>query len=355
MALDYDIFSTDGQFPNQDIDRYTGYFQIKQALTPHDSVYLNLKFEDIDRGDSSTLYDPSTRDPDLRVQQEQAPVTIIGYQHEWSPASRTLMLGGLLQKESRRESEAHPPSSCWWIQPTPSSTNPVQFGADSPSVRDTEIYFGEIQQIWSDEQQTFLSARASTPAVSRPPTPSPTKPSQHPARRSVTLIHGSRLRSLGRLRLLHPGTVNGLWATAGLAYDWQEYPRNSSIPPATDDLEKSIEFLPKAGLVWTPNADLTFRLGYARSVGGATFDESVRLEPTQVAGFLQSFRTLVDGSEVGGLASPLFETGGASVLYKFPTRTYVGAEAFFRTAKANVASASFPWTPSPSSPTTRFC
>jgi hypothetical protein len=53
-----------------------------------------------------------------------------------------------------------------------------------------------------------------------------------------------------------------------------------------------------------------------------------------VAGFLQSFRTLVDGSEVGGLPSPLFETGGASVLYKFPTRTYVGAEAFIRTAES---------------------
>lgn len=76
------------------------------------------------------------------------------------------------------------------------------------------------------------------------------------------------------------------------------------------------------------------RLGYARSQAGATFDESVRLEPTQVSGFTQSFRTLINESLVGGLSAPLFDISGASVSYKLPSDTYLGAEAFFRTTSA---------------------
>ncbi len=335
VALDYDIFSTDGQFPNEDLERYTGYLQLKHALTPRDSVYLNLKFEKTERGDSRTLYDPSTLDPDLRVDQQQAPVTILGYQHEWSPGSRTLLLGGALT--DRIESEnPEGQTLVMLVDPAdPMLSEPLTLGADVSQLRETEVYFGEIQQIWSDEKQTFIVGTrydsGSFPTTNTFGNQSiagilPEDPfvlNADPSyERWVAYAYYTR------------EILNGLWATAGLTYDWQEYPRNSSIPPATEDLEDSSELLPKAGLVWTPNTNFTFRLGYARSVGGATFDESVRLEPTQVAGFTQSFRTLVDGSEVGGLPSPLFETGGASVLYKFPTRTYVGAEAFVRTAES---------------------
>ena len=335
VALDYDIFSTDGQFPNEDVERYTAYFQLKHAITPRDSVYLNLKFEKLDRGDSRTLYDPSTLDPDLRVEQQQAPVTILGYQHEWSPESRTLLLGGALT--DRIESENPGGSTLvMLIDPAdPILSDPLTFGADISQLRETEVYFGEIQQIWSNEKQTFIVGTRYD-SGSFPTTDTFGNQSiagilpQDPFVLNADPSYERWVAYAYYTREI----FNGLWATAGLTYDWQEFPRNSSIAPATDDLENSAEFLPKAGLVWTPNPELTFRLGYARSVGGATFDESVRLEPTQVAGFTQSFRTLVDGSEVGGLPSPLFETSGASVLYKFPTRTYVGAEAFIRTAES---------------------
>ena len=335
VALDYDIFTSDGQYPNQDIDRYTGYFQIKHALTPRDSVYLNLKFEEIDRGDTRTLYDPSTLDRDLRIHQEQAPVTIIGYQHEWSPASRTLMLGGLLTEKG----EVNNPSASsilMSVDPSdPQVTTPIQFTSDLHQVRETEIYFGEIQQIWSDERQTLLvgtrfdtgsfpttntfTNQTTSSLLSGDPDPIHTDPDYN---RWVAYAYYTR------------ELVKGLHVAAGLAYDWQEYPTNTSSPPVGDELDEFSGLLPKAGLVWTPNDDLTIRLGYARSAGGPTFDESVRLEPTQVAGFIQSYRTLVDGSEVGALSSPEFDTVGAAIAYQFPSRTYIGAEGFFRTAKS---------------------
>ena len=335
VALDYDIFSTNGDFPNTDLERSTAYLQFKHAITSRDSIYLNLKFQELERGDSRTVYDPGELDPDLRVEQEQSPVTIIGYQHEWSPGSRTLMLGGALTDRI----EIHDPGAtiiAMRIDPTaPGLSSPLAFPSDLEQVRETEVYFGEIQQIWSDERQTFLAGTrfdsGSFPTINTftnqsiggilPGDPFTLK-SDPDYQRWVAYAYYTR------------ELVHGLWATAGLTFDWQEYPLNSSIAPATNDLDESSEFLPKAGLVWTPNDELTFRLGYARSIGGATFDESVRLEPTQIAGFIQSFRTLIDGSEVGGLPSPLFDTGGISLLYKLPTRTYLGSEAFLRTASA---------------------
>lgn len=335
VALDYDIFSTNGDFPNTDLERSTAYLQLKHAITPRDSIYLNLKFQELERGDSRSVYDPAKLYPDLRVEQEQAPVTIIGYQHEWSPGSRTLMLGGALTDRIEIQ-DPGATTIAMRVDPTaPGLSSPIGFPSDLEQVRETEVYFGEIQQILSDERQTFLAGTrfdtGSFPTVNTFTNQSignilPDDP--------FTLRSDPNYQRWVAYAYYTRELVHGLWATAGLTYDWQEYPLNSSIAPATNDLEESSEFLPKAALVWTPNDELTFRLGYARSIGGATIDESVRLEPTQIAGFIQSFRTLVDGSEVGGLPSPLFDTGGLSFLYKLPTRTYLGAEAFLRTASA---------------------
>jgi tetratricopeptide (TPR) repeat protein len=335
VALDYEIFTADGTRPNQDAERYTAYLQIKHALTPRDSVYLNLKFQDFKGGDLRQLYDETSFDPDFRFVQEQAPVTILGYQHEWSPNSRTLMLGGALADTIRTRNLSGTSFAMLIDANAPALSEPLAFPSDVEQERETEVYFGEIQQIWNDEKQTLLvGARFDIGSF---PTRNtlvnqdfagllPNDPFTLTADPDYDrwVAYAYYTRELAR----------GLWATAGLAYDWQEYPFNTSLPPVSDELDETSEWRPKAGLVWTPVDELTLRLGYARSVGGATFDESVRLEPTQVAGFTQSFRTLVNESLVGGLPSPLFDTAGASALYKFPTRTYLGGEAFLRSAEA---------------------
>ncbi|MCU0777343.1 MAG: TonB-dependent receptor [Akkermansiaceae bacterium] len=335
VALDYEIFTADGYRPNEDSERYTGYLQMKHALTPRDSFYMNLKFEELESGDLRQLFDLSTYDSDFRGEQTQAPLAIFGYQHEWTPQSRTLILGGAL-KDDLSVRDLGGGTLAMLVDPSvPGLQAPASFEADVYQERETDVYFGEIQQIWSDETQTLLAgARFNTGSFPTSNTFSnqtlagilPSDPFTLMADpdydRWVAYVYYTR------------ELWKGFWATAGLAYDWQEYPLNSSLPPASDEQENSSEWLPKAGLVWTPMDELTLRLGYARSQAGATFDESVRLEPTQVAGFTQSFRTLINESLAGGLPSPLFDIGGASVSYKLPTDTYLGAEGFVRTTSA---------------------
>src|SRR5438045_4475754 len=80
----------------------------------------------------------------------------------------------------------------------------------------------------------------------------------------------------------------------------------------------------KYGIIWTSFATTTFRAAYTRSLSGASFDQSLQLEPSQVAGFLQSFRSIIPESVGGAEAGARFETYGVSLEQKFPTGTYMG-------------------------------
>ena len=68
---------------------------------------------------------------------------------------------------------------------------------------------------------------------------------------------------------------------------------------------------------------------YTRSLGGVSLDESYRLEPTQLAGFPQAFRTLISESTpgVGSVSAPTYETFGLALDLKLGSRTYAGIQA----------------------------
>ena len=70
----------------------------------------------------------------------------------------------------------------------------------------------------------------------------------------------------------------------------------------------------------------TLRGIYTRSLGGVSLDESYRLEPTQLAGFPQAFRSLISESVVGSQSAPTFETLGTALDLKLASRTYAGIQ-----------------------------
>ncbi|HMC28067.1 MAG TPA: TonB-dependent receptor, partial [Verrucomicrobiae bacterium] len=121
--------------------------------------------------------------------------------------------------------------------------------------------------------------------------------------------------------------ISDLSLTAGVAYDRIVFPRDYRDPPITSGEDRRERINPKAALVWSPRKSVTFRGAFAKSLGGVSFDESFRLEPTQLAGFDQSFRSVISESVVGSVAAPTYQLGGAAVDLKFPTHTYFGIEA----------------------------
>jgi hypothetical protein len=110
---------------------------------------------------------------------------------------------------------------------------------------------------------------------------------------------------------------------AGLSYDYLKYPENNEIPPVSGEETHKDQISPKAGFRWTPFDDTTFRGVYTRSLGGVFYDTSVRLEPTEIAGFNQAFRSIIPESIAGLVPGSSFETFGLAWDQKLPSRTYI--------------------------------
>ena len=115
--------------------------------------------------------------------------------------------------------------------------------------------------------------------------------------------------------------------TGGLSYDHLSFPTNYRNAPIVDGEDSSDQLSPKFGVIWNPTGNLFVRGAYTQSLGGVSFDESVSLEPNQVAGFNQVFRSIISESVVGSVAAPTYDTAGILIEDRFETGTYVGLQA----------------------------
>lgn len=101
----------------------------------------------------------------------------------------------------------------------------------------------------------------------------------------------SDFERIGGYGYAHWQVVQPLRLIGGVSYDRLTYPINFRYAPISDR-EDTIDCVsPKAGAILTPLKDTVLRAGYSRSLGGASIDQSFRLEPSQVAGFNQSWRS----------------------------------------------------------------
>src|SRR5204862_3136559 len=132
--------------------------------------------------------------------------------------------------------------------------------------------------------------------------------------------------------------LDSLWLTAGLSYDRLRYPRNVDSPPVSTEEKTSERVSPKAGFIWTPGRTTTLRGAYTRSLGGLFYDTSVRLEPVQIAGFSQAYRSLIPESIAGAVSGSRFETLDFGIEQRLKSSTYVvlGVEALRSEANRDV-------------------
>src|SRR6266700_2399395 len=102
-----------------------------------------------------------------------------------------------------------------------------------------------------------------------------------------------------------------------LAYDWIKFPDNFRQAPVSDNEQRTDRISPKGGFVWTPAENSVVRFAYTRSLAGASIDQTYLLEPSQVAGFNQSFRSIIPESVGGAEAGARFEIFGLALEQKF--------------------------------------
>lgn len=323
-----------GQRPNNDFEEMELRLHLKQQLTPQDTLYFRGVYYDAEGGDVRQYYDPNNASAGLRTEETQEPILHLGYHHEWSPGLHTLLLAGWLND---RYSVQDP------LLPTlltigPPGEPPIEFHLfwANSHVRTTQkLYTAEAQQIWqrgdhntilggrfqageirSEDLQTFPVVALVDPAI----IVGYFDPSVPLAEQDLTSeFQRASLYGYHYWQILPP-----LQLVAGLSYDRVTFPENFRAPPFSDATETRDQLSPKAGFIWTPTKSTAVRFAYTRSLAGASLDQTFLLEPSQVAGFNQSFRSIIPESISGANAGAEFETFGLAWDQKIGVGTYVG-------------------------------
>src|SRR5205085_6575066 len=113
-ALDAEYLYNNGRRPNNEISRLESYATFKLQLTPQDTLFFKVKYQDLRTGDVFQRYDEDevgretvtrTRDPNGKshkavvknssaltfdYEERQDPgLLLLGYHHEWNPGVHT--------------------------------------------------------------------------------------------------------------------------------------------------------------------------------------------------------------------------------------------------------------------------
>jgi Tfp pilus assembly protein PilF/outer membrane receptor protein involved in Fe transport len=347
-AVDSLYRSDNGQQPNGDQDQLTLSLQLKEQLTSQDSVYLQTIYYNDSFGDLAQYYNQNSANTSLRGTETQEPLLLLGYHHEWKPGVHSLVIAGRFD-DKQNVSDANQPVLLLGVNgagqviavPTPAlPTAPMNYQSK------LTLYSAEAQQIFEqDEHSLIFGLRGQTGAFDTDSALGRSTPaylSNNSATTSVSFatapISQSQTTDFERFtaygyyfwRILEP-----LQLVGGLSYDYMWYPQNFRAPPVSSAQSTESRWSPKAGFTWTPLPGTTVRFAYTRSLGGVSFDQSVRLEPTQVAGFNQAFRSLIPESVAGSVSGAKFETYGLALDQKFKTGTYFSLQGNLLFSDAN--------------------
>jgi len=324
LDLDYDYQK--GVRPNNDLSSIEWYSTIKQQITPKDTALVLVKYEDYHSGDNFQYYDPTNARPHFRFDEYQHPIAVGAWNHEWSPGMHTLLLGGRLENEQHFSDKAVPQLVLIPGIPTLGVPFDLQYQGE------LEIYTAELNQLL---QWKWLSLSAGAryqsgtfDTTSRLYNPA-TFTGSFDARTTNAIASSDRFERITGYGYLTVQPLEKIWLTGGLAYDDLTYPRNFRHPPIPADSsgqDHRSEVGPKAAALWEITPQVAVRGAYAKSLGGVSLDESYRLEPTQLAGFPQTFRSLISESVVGSVSAPRYEVYGGALDLKFPSGTYAGVQ-----------------------------
>ncbi len=381
FGLDANYRHDSGDRFNSDSEIKELYGQFKWQPTPDDVFYFLGKWAENDSGDLSKTFDNQPLAPGLDFSETQEPgFFLAGWNHRWRPGSHTLTLVGRLGSEQhlsdpsaqqtliQRDAQGLRPG---FIQPDlfgfdqftdPALAGSVTVGGDGESLvysnalieaiqpflgqgdvvgvssapfsfdtrRSVEIHTAEIQQIeQSDTNLIVAGARVQTGSFETESTLSVVRPTfsggfATPASVRKTEVDFERFTLYG---YDYWSITPQLTLIGGVTWDHIDHPENFRNPPVSDASRTDEQLSGKFGFTYEPSRYFMLRGVYTEALGGVTFDESIRLEPVQLAGFNQAYRTVISESLAGSVETPQYQIMGLSVEGSAPTRTWWVARA----------------------------
>ncbi|MGA2180375.1 MAG: TonB-dependent receptor [Verrucomicrobiota bacterium] len=352
----YDVegyYRTDpGQRVNDDVEQRQLSVALKYQFTPQDTVYLQVKQYHADSGDLSQQYYQTNANPAARVSEDQTPIIGLGYHHEWSPGVHTLLF--LTRLEDSLTVTNPIGSTLFAVVPSGTVTLLQPVTMQQWLENDLTIYSGELQQIWqTPEHNTIVGTRFQygnfdTHNVQGQQFTLP--PYLFPPGNAADQDFSSLFRRVSAYGYHQWQIFDPLQLIGGVTYDRITFPENFQTAPVSGTEKTEDQISPKAGLILTPLAGTTVRFAYTRSLAGASLDQSYQLEPSQVAGFIQSYRSIIPESVVGPVPGAQFETYGFSVEQELPRRTYLGVSGQLLNSDVQQTVGVFDWFPPPPIP-----
>ena len=277
------------------------------------------------------------------MDEKQEPNLFLGYHHEWSPGVHTLFFVSRGEADVRARTDYAVHRVGWHYQGDVTAT-PLLLDRNQIDVS-LEKYSAELQQIWQLPEHTtvigglYSWGKLHFRNVEWYPYNTETAGNVfdvflgilgadtfndplHPfkiADQNITAdFHHLKLYGYHDWQI-----ADSLKLSVGIAYDYLHKPSVVDAAPFNDQTDSTSQLSPKAGLIWTPTPDTVVRAAYTRSLSGFISDSGLRLEPTQVAGFNQAYRSLTPESAVGDTSGSQFDTFQVSLEHKFDTGTYI--------------------------------
>ncbi len=370
FALDGFYLYNHGTRPNNRLSTHGTFATFKLQLGPRDTLFFQTEFGRTDTGDLLQRFDPRELESEKAVQtldfqEKQDPgLLLAGWHRDWNPENQTLLLLGRLANRQvlteksdqqiffRREiSQLLPEALLEQIDAGKILPGPELYRQIVPFAGRGRLTAIESGTFDLDYRASFATYSAEIEHIAKigPATliaGARYQSGEFNTRVSLTNFANGDIPEIERLLDDPPAHqdatvdfervnvhVYNVWRifprlsiTGGLAYDWMRYPDNFRSAPVNGRETSQERISPKAGLMLEPWSGSVIRGAYAESISGASFDESIRLEPAQVAGFVQSYRGLASESLVGAQAGSRLRIGALSLEQKFRTRTYFGLE-----------------------------
>jgi Flp pilus assembly protein TadD len=344
--------SDPGQRPNNDVEQRQLLLRAKQQITPKDTAYLEVTHFDASGGDLAQYFDPQGN-PGFRFHEKQEPTVSLGYHREWAPGMHTLFLAAYVNDRLSLTNPAQ--STLLTFVPAGTLTAVDGFNIQQHWSNRLKIYSTELQQIWETvSHTTIIGGRAQwgdlrTRNLQTDPDPIFQDFLPVPPANQDFSVDFRRMSVYGYhyWQVLDP-----LQLVGGVTYDHITFPESYRIAPISDAEQTVNKVSPKAGFILTPFKGSTVRFAYTRSVAGASLDQSLQIEPSQVAGFIQTYRSIIPESVAGPNAGAEFETFGLSLEQRLPTGTYLGVTGQILNSDVHRTVGNFAYDPSTGLPAT---
>lgn len=348
-SFDADYVSDNGQRVNNDNNRRFFTLTVKNQFTPQDSAFFMAQQGKISSGNIGEYYNQPDGSSELQIKETQRPNLRFGYHHEWSPGSHTLFYAAHeVAYESAYGSNA--------VQNIGDIMGGVYIAQNNLYVNqrvrlDPEFNSVELQQIFqTPEHATIVGTRFQWGQLHNQNDEWSSGAIDINGDASTLFDTFPEIINQDITRNFYHYTAYGYhtWqivdpfsVTAGLDYDWLHQPTDASTTPFATGEKATVQFSPKAGFIWNPFAHTTLRGAYTHSLSGFANGQSARIEPTEVAGFNQAYRSLAPETVVGDTSGSKFDTFDLSVEQRFKTGTYLALSGQLLYSKLNQVQGAF--------------